>query len=277
VKQEPHGLVSGYIHAKLQAGDVVDIASPRGSFTLEPGTRPVVLISAGIGVTPVLAMLQHLAAARDSRPVWWIHTARDRAHHAFANEAHTFLGQLPHAHEHVYYTAAEPVPSPDVTHGRLTRKSLSDMGVPLNADAYLCGPAGFMDDLTDHLSAHGLAPERIHKELFSALPPVNPGMAPTTPARPHEPRGPRGTGPLVTFARSGITTHWAERHGSLLTLAEACDIPTRWSCRTGVCHTCVTPLVSGEVTYASEPLEAPEPGNVLVCCSRPATEVVLDL
>ncbi|MFG3308952.1 2Fe-2S iron-sulfur cluster-binding protein [Streptomyces wuyuanensis] len=95
--------------------------------------------------------------------------------------------------------------------------------------------------------------------------------------RPHRPAGPPGTGPLVTFARSGITTPWSPARASLLELAEACDIPTRWSCRTGVCHTCVTPLVSGDVTYAPSPLEPPEAGSVLTCCSRPKSEVVLDL
>ncbi|MBF9067237.1 MOSC and FAD-binding oxidoreductase domain-containing protein [Streptacidiphilus fuscans] len=281
VKRERHGLVSGYLHTRLGAGDVVDIASPRGSFVLEVGTRPVVLVSAGIGVTPVLAMLHQLAAVQDSRPVFWIHTTRDRGHHAFADEAHALLQQLPNAHEHVYYTAGEAaaglVAAPKVSQGRLTLASLADIGVPTEADAYLCGPAGFMGDVTEHLTALGLAPERIHRELFSALPPVNPGVTAQAALRPHQPAGPPGDGPLVTFGRSGISAPWPEGEGSLLTLAEACDIPTRWSCRTGVCHTCVTPLVSGEVAYVTEPLEAPEPGNVLVCCSRPATEVVLDL
>jgi ferredoxin len=115
-----------------------------------------------------------------------------------------------------------------------------------------------------------------HLEQFSALPAINPGVAPTAVVRPHQPPGPPGAGPLVSFARSGVTTPWAPAHGSLL-VAEACEIPTRWSCRTGVCHTCVTHLVSGEVTYTTPPLERPETGSVLVCCSEPATEVVLDL
>ncbi|BDH12326.1 2Fe-2S iron-sulfur cluster-binding protein [Streptomyces hygroscopicus] len=95
--------------------------------------------------------------------------------------------------------------------------------------------------------------------------------------RPHQPSGPPGDGPLITFARSGITTPGSPAHASLLDLAEACDIPTRWSCRTGVCHTCITHLVSGDITYTIQPLERPEAGTVLVCCSNPTTEVVLDL
>ncbi|MFF0463383.1 MOSC domain-containing protein [Streptomyces mexicanus] len=279
VKHEPHGKVSGYLHATLRPGDLVDVAGPRGTFVLEEGTRPIVLLSAGIGVTPVLAMLHHLAAARDPRPVWWIHTAHDRAHHAFAEETHALLARLPDAHEHIYYTAeAAPVPegSP-ITHGRPTARSLAAMGLPADSDAYLCGPAPFMDSLTGCLREQGLSPENIHTEQFSALPALNPGVTATATVRPHQPPGPPGTGPLVTFARSGITTPWSAAHASLLGLAEACDIPTRWSCRTGVCHTCVTHLVSGDVGYTTPPLEPPEAGTVLVCCSAPITEVVLDL
>ncbi|WP_369386799.1 MOSC domain-containing protein [Streptomyces sp. CG1] len=279
VKREAHGKVSGYIHERLRPGDLLDIASPRGTFVLEEGTGPVVLASAGIGVTPVLAMLHRLAAVQDPRPVWWIHVARNRAQHAFGEEAHALLAQLPDAHEHIHYTAEAALrpDGRDFVQGRPTASSLAALGLPTDADAYLCGPPAFMDDLGAHLRDHGLRPERIHTEQFSALPAINPGVTPTAAVRPHQPPGPPGTGPLVTFARSGITTPWSPRHGSLLDLAEACDIPTRWSCRTGVCHTCVTHLVSGDITYTTPPLEPPESGSVLVCCSEPAAEVVLDL
>ncbi|GAA5004463.1 MOSC and FAD-binding oxidoreductase domain-containing protein [Streptomyces siamensis] len=279
VKHEPHGLVSGYLHTRLHADDLVEIACPRGTFVLEDGTGPVVLLSAGIGVTPVLAMLHRLAAVRDPRPVWWIHTAHDRAHHAFADEVHALLAQLPQAHEHISYTAEASL-RPDEAHigqGRPSARSLAALGIPADADAYLCGPTAFMDDVGGFLRELGLDPARIHVEQFSALPAINPGVTPTATVRPHRPPGPEGTGPLVTFARSGVTTPWSPAHASLLDLAEACDVPTRWSCRTGVCHTCVTHVVSGDTTYTTQPLEPPEPGTVLVCCSEPTTEVVLDL
>jgi ferredoxin len=118
---------------------------------------------------------------------------------------------------------------------------------------------------------------RIHTELFGALPPINPGLTDQHVVQPHLPEGEPGTGPRITFARSGLTVPWSDRHASLLELADACDLQTRWSCRTGVCHTCVTPLISGEVTYQPQPLEPPEPGQVLPCCARPAGELVLDL
>ncbi|KUN18559.1 sulfurase [Streptomyces corchorusii] len=278
VKHEPHGKVSSYIHTRLRPGDLLGVASPRGTFVLQEGTRPIALISAGIGATPVLAMLHRLAAVGDPRPVWWIHTAHDRTHHAFADETHTLLGQLPNAHEHIYYTSEIARPERSyITQGRPTASSLAVLGIPADADAYLCGPPAFMDDVAGFLRDRGLSPERIHAEQFSALPAITPGIAPTVAVRPHQPAGPRGTGPLITFARSGITTPWSPAHASLLDLAEACDIPTRWSCRTGVCHTCVTHLVAGDITYTTPPLELPEAGTILVCCSAPTTEVVLDL
>ncbi|MEU6089322.1 MOSC and FAD-binding oxidoreductase domain-containing protein [Streptomyces sp. NPDC047085] len=278
VKREPHGKASGYIHARLHPGDLVDIASPRGTFVLEEHPGPIVLISAGIGATPVLAMLHQLAATRDPRAVWWIHTAHDRAHHAFADETHTLLAQLPGAREYIYYTGETPRPDePHSTHGRPTAASLMAMGIPAEANAYLCGPLAFMDDLAGFLRDLGLRPQQIHTEQFTALPAINPGVTATAGIRPHQPPGPTATGPLVTFARSGISTPWSPAHATLLDLAEACDIPTRWSCRTGVCHTCITHLVAGDITYTTPPLELPEPGTVLVCCSKPTTEVVLDL
>ncbi|MEU9141350.1 MOSC and FAD-binding oxidoreductase domain-containing protein [Streptomyces sp. NPDC048404] len=278
VKHEPFGKVSGYIHATLRPGDLVDIASPRGTFVLKEGTRPVALISAGIGVTPVLAMLHRLAAARSARPVWWIQVAHDRTSQAFSDEAHALLAQLPNTHEHTYYTSEAPRPEqPHITHGRPTVSSLKALGIPADADAYVCGPPPFMDVLGGFLRTHGLSPERIHTEQFSALPAINPGITPAAVVRPHQPPGPSGSGPLVTFALSGITTPWSPAHASILELAEACDIPTRWSCRSGVCHTCVSHVVTGDVAYTAPPLELPDAGDVLICCSRPATDMVLDL
>ncbi|HXT87700.1 MAG TPA: 2Fe-2S iron-sulfur cluster-binding protein, partial [Trebonia sp.] len=94
---------------------------------------------------------------------------------------------------------------------------------------------------------------------------------------PHQPPGPPGSGPLVTFARSGIAAPFGDNWRNVLDFADACDVPTRWSCRTGVCHTCVTPLLSGDIAYAPDPLEPPPDGQVLICCARPGTDIVLDM
>jgi ferredoxin len=97
-----------------------------------------------------------------------------------------------------------------------------------------------------------------------------------TPA-PHAPAGEAGAGELVSFARSNLSVPWDPSFDSILEFAEACDVPVRWSCRTGVCHTCTTGLVSGGVDYDPEPLEPAEPGSALICCSVPGGELILDL
>ena len=263
VKHEPHGIASGYLTSRLAIGAVLEVAAPRGEFLLEDGTEPVVLVSAGIGVTPVMAMLHALAAQRSTREVWWIHTARGPAEHPLAAEAHEVLGTLPNAHEHVFYSSSG---------GRLTKDKLVDLKLPADASAYICGPAAFMTDMREALTAVGI--QRVHTELFSALPSTNPGIVDQTLRAPHQPAE-LGNGPLVTFARSGIATPFGA--GSLLDLAEACDVPTRFSCRTGVCQTCITPLLSGDVSYSPTPLEPPPDGQTLICCARPTTDLVLDM
>jgi ferredoxin-NADP reductase/MOSC domain-containing protein YiiM/ferredoxin len=279
VKQEPHGVASGYLNRELRAGATLDVAAPRGDFTLGGGTGPVLLISAGIGVTPVLSMLHQLAAAHSQREIWWLYGARGPREHPFASEAHALLASLPHASELVFYSAATPAER-SLAHaapGRLTKEALSGLSLPPGASAYICGPASFMTDMRDALTVIGLDQAAIHTELFGALAAINPGITGQVSKPPHQPPGPPGHGPLITFARSGITVPFGDDWRNVLDLADACDVPTRWSCRSGVCHTCVTPLLSGDITYAPDPLELPADGQVLICCATPRTDVVLDM
>ena len=279
VKHEPHGAASGYLTGGLRAGVVLDVAAPRGEFVLSQDTRPVLLISAGIGVTPVLSMLHELAARRSDREIWWLHGAHGPREHALAAEAHGLLSSLPHASEHIFYSAATPAElrRAHAEAGHLTADKLSALAVPAEASAYICGPSSFMAEMQAALNTVGISPARIHTELFGALPSENPGLTAHAIRPPHQPDGPAGTGPLVTFARSGISVPFDPERGNVLNLADACDVPTRWSCRTGVCHTCVTTLLSGDITYSPDPLEPPPDGQVLICCTRPRTDIVLDM
>jgi ferredoxin-NADP reductase/MOSC domain-containing protein YiiM len=279
VKREPNGVASSYLNRDLRPGAILDVAAPRGDFVLDDGTGPVLLISAGIGVTPVLGILHELAADHSQRDIWWLYGARGPREHPFAAETQALLAALPHAREQVFYSAATDAEraAAHAAAGHLTKDALAGLAVPATANAYVCGPASFMADMRDALTAIGLGPTAIRTELFGSLPPVNPGITGQATTPPHQPPGPPASGPLVTFARSGITTPFgADRH-SVLDLADACDVPTRWSCRTGVCHTCVTPLLSGDISYAPDPLELPADGQVLICCARPAGDIVLDL
>lgn len=269
VKREDHGVVSRWLHDHIQPGSVIAAAAPRGDFYLTEDSGPVVLFSAGIGATPVLAMLHALSAAGSRRDIWWLHTARNRESQSFADEVTALIASLPHARQQVFYTE---------TQGRLGRESIAALGLPTNATVYLCGPTQFMADMRDDLIGMGFDPARIHSELFGALPAINPGIVgrgERTP--PHRPIGPPGTGPAITFARSGLTVDWSPRYRSILDLAEACDVPTRFSCRSGVCHVCVTGVVAGTTSYVQQPLEPPADGSVLICSAAPDTDVVLDL
>jgi ferredoxin-NADP reductase/MOSC domain-containing protein YiiM/ferredoxin len=281
VKVEPKGAAGTWLRDHVRVGDTLDISSPRGSFVLQAGDRPVILLSAGIGATPVLAMLHALAEARSTRQVLWLHVARDREHHSFAIEVRRLLATLPNARGYVCYSNPAPVDKLGEDFdaaGRLSLSMFPEVGVPRETDVYLCGPAVFMADMKTALAAYGVSPERIHIEIFNGGEVMNPGVVPTAARNPHVPESDADTGPLISFARSGIAAHWnPAAYQSLLELAEACDVPVRWSCRTGVCHNCESGLVSGAVTYSPEPLDEPAEGNILVCCSQPIRDVVIDL
>jgi ferredoxin-NADP reductase/MOSC domain-containing protein YiiM len=281
VKLEPNGAAGTYLREHVRVGDVLDVSSPRGSFILQSEERSVVLLSAGIGATPVLAMLHALAEARSTRQVLWLHAARDREHHPFAAEVRRLTRELPHCRSYVCYSrpgSSDQMGKDFDATGHLSRPLLDEAGVPREADVYLCGPGRFMADMKEALATLGVAPERIHVELFNGSESMTPGVVRVATRAPHMPKDDADTGPLISFARSGIAAHWnASAYQSILELAEACDVPVRWSCRTGVCHSCECGLVSGSVVYGPEPLEKPAEGNVLVCCSQPACDVVIDL
>lgn len=272
VKREERGQVSQWLHDHAEAGSIIQSAAPRGDFYLIDDTSPVVLLSAGIGATPMVAMAHALAAAKSGRQIWWLHTTQSVATYAFAAEIATLLDSLPDTHQRVFYTRADDAPR------RLDRQSIGTLDLPKDATAYLCGPTAFMDDMRDALAAVGVAPARIHTELFGALPPINPGVVgAAAPTRPHPPDGVPGPGPRVTFARSGLSVNWSPGFHTLLEFAEACDVPTRYACRSGVCHTCVTPVIEGKTAYREPPLEEPAAGSVLLCTATPRSELVLDL
>jgi ferredoxin-NADP reductase/MOSC domain-containing protein YiiM len=281
VKIEPNGAAGAYLHEHVRVGDALDVSSPRGSFILEPGERPAVLLSAGIGATPVLAMLHALAAARSTRPVLWLHGARDREHHPFAAEARGLARALPQGRSYVCYSRPGPgdrMGEDFDTTGHLSRSVFDEVHLPREADVYLCGPVYFMEAMKEALATVGVARERIHVEIFNGGESMTPGVVGGATRAPHLPRDGVGAGAQVSFARSGVAPRWnPSAYRSILELAEACDVPVRWSCRTGVCHNCESGLISGAVAYEPDPLDPPADGNVLICCSRPQGDVVIDL
>jgi ferredoxin-NADP reductase/MOSC domain-containing protein YiiM len=281
VKVELNGAAGTYLKEHVRVGDVLNVSAPRGSFILQSDERPVVLLSAGIGATPVLAMLHALAGARSTRQVLWLHGARDRQHHPFAAEVRRMMLALTHGRSHVCYShpgSRDRMGEDFDAVGHLSRPVFDEVGVPREADVYLCGPTSFMGQMREALASLGVKPERIHVELFNGSEPMTPGVVGSATRAPHLPKDDVNTGPLVSFARSGIAAHWnASAYQSILELAEACDVPVRWSCRTGVCHNCESGLIFGSVAYQPDPLDPPAQGNLLICCSQPHGDVVIDI
>jgi ferredoxin-NADP reductase/MOSC domain-containing protein YiiM len=279
VKSELNGIGSAFLCNRVREGDALDVSAPRGSFTLRPGQSPLILLSAGVGATPVMAMLHTLAAERSQREIWWIYGARNRADHPFAEESRSLLKQLSRGRGYIVYSkpaAIDQVGADFDASGHINTTLLERIGVSRDSDFYLCGPTSFLQNIRDGLRNWGVPAGNVHTEIFGSLDAITPGLAQVV-HTPHLPQGPPGSGPLVSFARSGITAAWDPTFRSLLELAEACDVPARWSCRAGVCHTCMTGLIGGSITYNPEPLERPAPGNALICCSQPNAGVSLDL
>ena len=281
VKNE-RGLASGFLHQSVRAGSRLEISAPRGSFTLAAGASPVVLISAGVGVTPMLAMLHGAAATNaGASSAGLVAAFSPRSGAPFVCQGGGRSARCARAsHRCVIYSRPAPgdMLGQDFDRpGHLSLELLHEFGIPQDADFYLCGPPRFLEDFQKGLAAWGIPWPRVHVEVFGPASTLTPGIFNVAAALPHRPDGPAGGGPMVTFLRSGLAVPWDSRFGSLLELAEACAVPVRWACRSGVCHNCESGLIDGELAYAPEPLDPPAEGNALICCSTPKTAVELDL
>ncbi len=276
VKRELNGPGGIYLHEQVHEGDILEISAPRGTFTLSEANGPLVLLSAGVGVTPLLSMLHHIAHRDPARELWWVHSCKNSAYEAFREEIKTLETQLSAFHRVVIYSSPNDADHPGIDYdikGHLDLQQLQAMQLPVESECYLCGPPAYLHNITAALEAIGIAGNNIRSELFGSYLDAAAGNGKT----PHLPSDNTGQGPLVTFSKSKISFRWHPRFGSLLEAAEACDVPVSWSCRMGVCHNCETGVIDGAVAYSPEPLDPPADGNVLICCSVPVSALDLDL
>jgi ferredoxin-NADP reductase/MOSC domain-containing protein YiiM len=274
------GVSSNYFHDEVIPGTEILTKSPRGKFYLDPnGHNPVVLLSAGVGLTPLISMLDAIVQSGVNRPTWFVHGARNSNEHAMCSHVRVLQEENDNVNVHIRYS--KPLPEDvegtdfdDIGHVdiELLKKLLPDK----EFDFYLCGPAPFMQSLFNGLIDWGISGDKIHYEFFGPASVLKDRSKIST-----EKRIATATeccGEIeVTFSGSGVKTNWNSSFESILELAEASGLSPDYSCRSGICNTCVSKLDDGEVEYSEEPLNPPDPGYVLICCSKPKTNVIIDV
>ncbi len=268
--QAAGGLVSSYFHDRLAVGDGLDVKAPAGHFTIDLGAHdpPLVLIGGGIGVTPLLGMLQSIVAEGSSRETWLLYGVRDEREQVMKAWLEEVARRHSNVHLHVFYSQAAGVMEGAGVHvGHIDLAAMRRL-LPSNGyDFYVCGPPAMMDAVTQGLDAWGVPAERVRFEAFG---PATVKRAVRGPATQPD------CGIDVTFARSGVTAQWTRCDVPLLELAEEHAVAIEFGCRAGSCGTCVTRILSGAVRYLHAPNAPLAAGETLPCIAVPTEPLVLD-
>lgn len=276
VKREDHGVVSRLLHDHYETGDIIEVGSPAGDFVLDDGIQPIVMLSGGVGITPMMAMLDgQIAALKKGAPqrlVYFVHAAHNSASQAFHRE----LRAMAHKYDWLRLFTVYSAPGPEdnlgdtnSTEGRLSVDALARL-LPFGGyQFYLCGPESFMRSLYAGLREIGVDRSHIHYEFFGA----GELGEPNEPAK-LSPAAVLPESALIAFTSSGIEAEWTNQSGTLLEAAEAAGLKPSYNCRSGKCGSCTTRLISGSVHYPRQPAITPADGEVLICCAVPATEHV---
>ncbi len=275
------GVSSTYFHDSVKKGSKLLAKSPRGRFTLDPNNEtPVVLLSAGVGLTPMISMLNAIVESGSKRPTWFIHGSRNKRVHAMSENVRRVAAEHENVRAHIRYS--EPLPEEKVGRdyddkGHVNIELLKRLLPGKDLDFYLCGPAPFMKSMFNGLLDWGIHQVRIHYEFFGPASVLGGDRAKvSTPKRAAE--ATECCGEIeVAFSKSGVKANWNPSFESILDLAEANGLSPDYSCRSGICHTCICKIEEGEVEYVLEPLDPPDLGSVLICCSRPKTNIVVEV
>jgi ferredoxin-NADP reductase len=169
VKREPRGIASRYLHDQLKPGAILSSRRPAGDFAIGCSTCPVVLVSAGVGLTPMVSMLHALAAEGGDRPVWFVHGARDGRHHPLANEVRELAASRPGIRVHTRYSRPRRQDTVHDDVGRVDGALLTRLVSDPEAHYFLCGPVAFMAEIQDELERRGIPGEHIHVESFGPM------------------------------------------------------------------------------------------------------------
>jgi ferredoxin-NADP reductase/predicted pyridoxine 5'-phosphate oxidase superfamily flavin-nucleotide-binding protein len=285
VKRE--GLVSSYLHDNIAVGDFIEARPPAGSFTIDAAERrPAVLMAAGVGITPILAMLRHVVyeglRTRRVRPTIVFYAARNKAERAFDAELRDFAEQASGAVRVIRVLEDGEGAARGTDYEAIGRIDMDLLRSVLGFDDYdflMCGPPPFMQAIYDGLRSLNIADHRIYAEAFGPA-----SLKRQIDKASAAPLPPAATKPVaVAFTSSGKEARWTPDSGSLLDLAEARGLTPEFSCRGGSCGTCRTKVLAGAVTYAQQPAFETESDEALICCAVPAENgdgperLVLDL
>lgn len=261
VKREDGGAASCALHGLIKGQTLLASKKPQGSFYLAPDNhKPLVLLSAGVGVTPMISILNHLVSQNDRREVWFIHSAKNLQTLIMADHLKDLQKKVASMRFKIFFTTTSANADGAIA-GRLTPELLEHVLGSLNFSFFICGPASFIQTFSQYLSTGGVAAEDVQYELFttSVLQRVSPGAVKTK-AR-------------VTFGLSGVHFHWESKAETLLDFSERKGILIPFSCRAGTCLTCETRLIDGRVQYIDEPLVSVRENHILPCCAVPASDI----
>jgi ferredoxin-NADP reductase/MOSC domain-containing protein YiiM len=284
IKREPHSkdskTVSGsnYFHDIVEPGTRLQVAASRGDFYLNPQEEtPVVLLSGGVGLTPMVSMLNAIVDSGNNRRTWFIHGTRNGIHHAMCKHMRQAATNNDNIRVHIRYSQPRPedVKGRDYDSiGHVDIELLKELLPNKDTDFYVCGPPPFMNSIMKGLWEWGVSESRIRFELFGPAALLQEGPQ----ARRRKKKKTTGMENYkIVFSESGITAKWDPEYENLLEFAEDQGVFPDFSCRSGICHTCQYELLKGKVEYAFEPLDPPYPGHVLLCCARPISNLVIDI
>lgn len=272
----PPGACSSYFCDKVKVGDILDVKAPSGYFFLDlEKDRPVVLISAGVGVTPMISMANALVETGSTREIWFFFGVRHSREQLFKDAVEALAARHANVRLQICYSKPAPgdVKGRDYHHeGRVTVDLLKELLPSTNYDYFLCGPGPFMESLTEGLRAWGVPDSRVFFEAF--------GPASVKRAAKPDKKEVVASAPVagweVTFAKSGSKAIWTGEHGSLLEFAEEQGVRIEAGCRAGNCGSCLVAIKSGEVEHLSDAGANAESGSCLACVCKPKGRLEID-
>ncbi len=272
IKREERGQVSRYFHDVLAAGDCIEVSKPIGNFHLSGNSaKPVVLLSGGVGITPMLSILEYILAHEPARRVFFLHASRNKAVQPMLPRLRELVSRQGNVYLSIHHSQPAPDEQPGIDYdyaGLITKEHLQSVLPAIPIDYFLCGSGKFIETLYQYLQELGISEESIRYEFFGEAKALGSKRVQVDLNTNHF---------KVTFTKSGKDVSWDSSQPSLLDLAESVGLAPEFSCRMGTCSTCESTLLTGTVLYDPEPFMEIPVGKLLLCCSTPVSDVEIDL